>query len=161
LRISPHQLDTFSSGRLQRVKSLGCPTQHLLGRVGENDLVATLSQPHRLMSRTAANIDDPSRRRGQMKVELPRSQLMPHKPAQQTVMIQERLREKPVRIWRRHGHPETSGSTRLGARAQALAPRLITDLPLSRFSRLGLRGPGAERLPAASRKWEAIWRQPG
>jgi hypothetical protein len=123
LRISVHQLDTFSSGRLQRVKSLGCPTQHLLRRIGENDLVATLGQPHRLMSRTAANIDDPSRRRRQMQVELPRSQLMPHKPAQQTVMSQERLREKPVMIWRRQGHPETSGSTRLGVRPPALARR--------------------------------------
>ena len=71
-RVSLNELDTFSCHRLQRVESIASTAKHLLRRIGENELVAALRKSERLMSRTAADIDDPPRRRRQVEVELAR-----------------------------------------------------------------------------------------
>jgi adenosylcobyric acid synthase len=97
-RVGLHQLDTLSGRRLERRKSIDSLAQHLLRGVGEDDLVPTVGKPQRLMSRTATDVDDPPRWQWQMDVELPRGELVPHYSAQQLVMVQERSRQRPVRI---------------------------------------------------------------
>jgi hypothetical protein len=78
LRVSLHQLDTFSDRWLHGAESLGSPAQHLVRRVGENDVIAALGKPQRLMPRAAADIDDARRGRWQVQVELPGGQLVTH-----------------------------------------------------------------------------------
>jgi hypothetical protein len=72
LRVGVDDLDACSRRVVHVSESTLSTAQHLPRRIGENDVVAAPSKPECLMAGTTADVDDPSRRRGQMHVQLPR-----------------------------------------------------------------------------------------
>ena len=106
--IDLEKLDVLPGRWRRRAESILSPAEHLRRRIGQHNVISPLRKPERLMSRAAADINDPRRRRRQVLIELTRRQLVPNSAAQQVVMTKKRSRQRRIRIrWRvEHGDTE-------------------------------------------------------